>query len=166
MRYFALPALLFLLALPAAAAPGPKLHQTNKDWSVFSQTTDDGLMCYVRSTAKDKSPHAVDHGDVMFFVTRWKSDPKAAQPSLMVGYTMKKAPPPRARVGTTKITMFSDGTEAFIEEAADEKKLINAMRKGARLRVSAMSTRGTATAYEFSLSGITAALKKAEQLCR
>jgi len=132
---------------------------------VFSQTSDDGLMCYVRSTAKDKSPHAVDHGDVMFFVTRWKSDRKIIQPSLMTGYIMKKTPPPRARVGTTRITMFSDDSEAFVEDAADEKKLVNAMRKGSLLRISAMSARGTATAYEFSLSGISAALKKAEQIC-
>ncbi|PHS27882.1 MAG: hypothetical protein COA85_04365 [Robiginitomaculum sp.] len=153
-------------AYGAHAANGPKLHQTYKDWAVFTIKSGTDNLCYVRSFAQDKAPKNVDHGDVIFFVTSWKSGGDKHQPSLMTGYTLKATPPPKARVGSTRITMYTDGNEAFIEETSDERKLINAMKKGSLLRVEARSKRGTATTYEFSLSGITAALQKADALCK
>ncbi len=158
-------AVAFLMAAQARAA-APKLHQTVKDWAVFTTKSGGDTLCYVRSFAQDKAPKNVDHGDVIFFVSSWKSGSAKHQPSLMTGYTLKATPPPKARVGSTRITMYADGKEAFIEEAADERKLVSAMRKGSLLRVEARSARGTATTYEFSLSGITAALQKADALCK
>jgi Invasion associated locus B (IalB) protein len=150
----------------AQAAPAPKLRQTIKDWAVFTTKSGGDTLCYVRSFAQDKAPKNVDHGDVIFFVSIWKSNRSERQPSMMTGYTLKATPPPKARVGSTRITMYADGDEAFIEELRDEKKLIAAMKKGSLLRVEARSKRGTATTYEFSLSGITAALQKADALCK
>ena len=40
------------------------------------------------------------------------------------------------------------------------------MRRGATMRIEAVSARGTNTAYTFSLSGVTAALRQAGELCR
>ncbi|MFT6462772.1 MAG: hypothetical protein ACJA0Y_002281 [Maricaulis maris] len=39
------------------------------------------------------------------------------------------------------------------------------MRRGSVMRVTATTLDGVATAYEFSLSGVTAALERAETLC-
>lgn len=150
----------------AMAQEQPKLHKTYKDWAVFTVPSDGDTICYVRSFAQDKAPKNVDHGDVVFFVTIWKSNAAVKQSSLMTGYTIKAAPPPTARVGNTRIAMYPADNEAFVEEDVDERKLVAVMRKGSRLRVDARSARGTATTYEFSLSGITAALQKAESLCK
>ncbi len=160
------PVFVIISTQTAHAQSGPKLHQTIRDWAVFTIPSDGDTICYVRSFAKDKAPKNVDHGDVIFFVTSWKSGSGKHQPSLMTGYTLKTAPPPKAKVGSTRITMYPDGNEAFIEETGDERKLVAAMRKGSLLRVDARSKRGTATTYEFSLSGITAALQKADALCK
>lgn len=164
--FLALIGVFTMLGIADAQAAGPKLRQTIKDWAVFTTQSDGDTMCYVRSFAQDKAPKNVDHGDVIFFVTSWKSGSGKNQPSLMTGYTLKATPPPKARVGSTRITMYADGKEAFIEETGDERKLINAMRKGSLLRIETRSARGTATTYEFSLSGITAALQKADALCK
>jgi len=165
MRLFLIALILSLLSVAALADEAPKLHSTIKDWSVLTRKVDGDLLCYVRSFAEDKSPQNVNHGDVAFFVGTWKSGVAQEQPSLMTGYAMRTRTPPKAKVGNRTITMFSVANEAFIESENDERKLVRAMRKGSRLRVEAMSDRGTATAYEFSLSGITAALRKANQLC-
>ncbi len=160
---------LFLSAFGAQAAmaqDGPKLQQTYREWSVFTMKSDGDTICYARSFAQDKAPKNVDHGDVVFFITLWKSSGAAPQTSLMTGYNIKAAPPPQARVGNTRITMYPADNEAFVEEEADERKLVAAMRKGSLLRVDARSARGTATAYEFSLSGVTAALQKTQDLCK
>ncbi len=165
MRLFLIVLVLSLLSVAAFANEAPKLNSTFKDWSVLTRKIDGDLLCYVRNFAEDKSPQNVNHGDVAFFVGTWKSGAAQEQPSLMTGYTMRSKTPPKAKVGNRTITMFSVGNEAFVESEKDERKLVRAMRKGALLRVEAMSERGTATAYEFSLSGITAALRKANQLC-
>lgn len=165
-----IPALVFALFIglssAALAQSTPKLQTTYKDWRVFTHEQAGDLVCYVQSEPIDMSPKNVDHGKVAFFVGTWHSGRAFEQPSLMTGYQLRTQTPPRAIVGSTRITMFAVGREAFVESGRDEKKLVDAMRRGSTLRVEAMSERGTATAYEFSLSGITAALKKADQLCK
>ncbi|VAV87483.1 hypothetical protein MNBD_ALPHA06-195 [hydrothermal vent metagenome] len=165
MRIALLVIIFSLLGVAALADEPPKLHTTIKDWGVFTRKVDGDTLCYVRSFATDKSPQSVNHGDVAFFVGTWKSGAAFEQPSMMSGYSFMTKTPPKAKIGNRTITMFSAGQEAFIESEKDEKLLVRSMRKGSRLRVEAMSARGTATTYEFSLSGITAALKKADALC-
>ncbi|MBL4596287.1 MAG: hypothetical protein JKX99_06885 [Robiginitomaculum sp.] len=165
MRLLVLVIILCLLSVAAFANDAPKLHTTVKDWNVLTRSVDGDLLCYVRSFATDKSPQSVNHGDIAFFVGTWKSGAAFEQPSLITGYPIRAQTPPKAKVGNRTITMFSAGQEAFVEAERDEKRLVQAMRKGSRLRIEAMSERGTATAYEFSLSGITSALRKANALC-
>ncbi|PHR53135.1 MAG: hypothetical protein COA47_17155 [Robiginitomaculum sp.] len=165
MRLFLLALIFSLLSVAAFADGTPKLHTSYKDWAVLTRDVDGDLLCYVRSFAIDKTPENVNHGDVVFFVGTWRSGLAMEQPSLMTGYPIRAKSPPKAKVGNSSITMFSAGQEAFVETEKNEKRLVRAMRKGSRLRVEAMSERGTATAYEFSLSGISAALKKANSLC-
>ena len=45
------------------------------------------------------------------------------------------------------------------------RKGVRAMRRGSDMRVEATSNRGTATAYTFSLLGVTAALEQVDDLC-
>ncbi len=52
-----------------------------------------------------------------------------------------------------------------MENAAEEPALVNAMKTGKDMQVQAKSRRGTGTAYSYSLSGISAALKQIEK-CR
>ncbi len=165
MRIFILALLVNLFGVAAFADDAPKIEATFKDWTVLTRVVDGDLLCYVRSFALDKAPRNVNHGDVAFFVGTWRSGLADHQPSLMTGYPLRSKTPPKAKVGNTKVTMFGAANEAFIESEKDERRLVRAMRKGSRLRIEAMSARGTATAYEFSLSGITAALRKADGLC-
>ena len=98
-------------------------------------------------------------------MSSWADGSADEQPSFLAGYPLKPASPPRARVGGDRYTMFVSDREGFLEESGDEDRLVRAMRRGAVLRVEAVSMRGTATVYEFSLSGVTAALEAVETLC-
>lgn len=62
--------------------------------------------------------------------------------------------------------MYGAQNEAFIAETADERRLVSRMRKGANMTVEAVSVRGTEVSYNFSLKGITAALRQTKALCR
>jgi len=161
-----------VLSALAAAMPGlasaaePVPVATFKDWSVFVREIEGDRICFAATAAKDKSPKSVNHGDVFLIVASWKSGAATNQPSLMTGYNLKEAPAPTLRVGADKWDMYVSENEAFIESAKAEASLVNAMRRGADLRVSAMSSRGTATSYMMSLQGITAALDRVAQSCK
>jgi invasion protein IalB len=157
-------ALLFLVAAPAVAEP--QALASYKDWSVFTHDAGDDRICFAAAEASDKSPKTVNHGDIFFLVASWKSGAAANQPSFRVGYNLQPAPAPTIRIGSEKWDMYVSDNEAFIESAAAEKSLIAAMRKGADMKISAMSNKGTATSYVVSLSGVSAAIDRAQQACK
>lgn len=155
------------LTLPAAAQDSaePVFQGAHGDWRVFTRGEGQARVCYVLSTPSESLPRNVDHGDVFFLVASWANGDAEEQPSFMAGYPLRPESPPLARVGSDRFSMFVSEREGFIEEARDEDRLVDAMRRGSTMRVEAMSERGTATVYEFSLSGITAALRDADQRC-
>lgn len=155
-----------LAAAGPARAAEPTPIATYKDWSVFTRAVDGDTICFAAVAARDKAPKSVNHGDVFFLVATWKSGAATNQPSLMAGYNFKDAPPPALRVGSEKWDMYIDGNEAFIESAKEEQGLISAMRRGSEMRVSAVSARGTATSYVFSLQGVSAALDRVGEACK
>ena len=150
----------------AASPASAKLEGVFSDWAVHTKTEGGEKICFVVAKPISKTPSSVNHGDIYFMVSNWKSGAAKEQPSLITGYNFKPEIPPTARVGNSQIPMFSAQNEAFIETGTDEKKLVRAMRKGSQMRVDAVSTRGTQTSYEFSLKGVTAALKKSQAICR
>lgn len=161
---FAVAVALFGLAASPAAAE-PKAVASYRDWSVFVREVDGDKICFAATEATDKSPKSVNHGDVFFLVATWKSGAAKNQPSLMTGYPLNAKPEPNLRVGSDRWEMYASENEAFIESASEEERLVRAMRRGADMRVSAVSQRGTATNYIISLRGISAALDRVAAEC-
>ena len=156
-------AFVFLLE-PALATP--KAVGNFRDWSVYTLDLNGDTVCYAVTEPTDKSPRSVRHGDVFFMVASWKSGVATNQPSFLAGYDLRENPDPVLRVGSDRWEMYVSEAEGFIERANDEERLITAMRRGADMRLSAVSERGTATNYTFSLLGISAALDRVARECR
>jgi len=154
------------MAMPVTAqAAEPKLEGTFTDWTVYSRSEAGDKICYAIAEPKSKSPTSVNHGDIYFMVSNWRSGAAKEQPSFLAGYSLKKNRSPEARVGSAKYKMFVAENEGFIESGSDERALVSKMRAGATMQVKAVSARGTNVNYSFSLKGITAALKKARAIC-
>lgn len=149
----------------AQAETEPRLAGQFSDWQVFTNGEGASKICYALTTPQAKSPQSVNHGKVYFMVASWQNGAAKEQPSLLTGYSFKVTSPPDARIGSSRTRMYVSQNEAFVESPRDEARLVANMRKGSTMRVSAMSQRGTQTSYEFSLKGITAALRKANDLC-
>ena len=149
--------------LPAIAAP--ELIYTRKDWSVWQERIGGETICYAATEATDKAPKSADHGDVWFYVTNWKSGRARSQPSLKVGYELRKDLAPSARVGRSTWTLFSSGNEAFARDE-DDPGIVRGLKRGSELRVEAVSKRDTQVAYHFSLAGSSSAIDRAAAACR
>ncbi|MEM9421366.1 MAG: hypothetical protein AAF986_02475 [Pseudomonadota bacterium] len=165
----------FLLSLTAAIAafasfavaqPAPEAVGTFRDWIVYKMDVEGDTICYAVTEPEEKEPSSVNHGNVFFMVSTWKSGVAKAQPSFMSGYPLRERPEPLVRIGADKWDMFSSGVEGFVDDDRQEQRLVAAMRRGSEMRLSAMSERGTATEYTFSLYGISNALDRAEKACR
>lgn len=148
-----------------AMAQEPVYQGTHRDWRVFTRGEGEARMCYALTRPTDERPESADHGDVFFLVTSFASGVAEEQPNFVAGYPLMPDRAPVARVGSNRFEMFVSDQEGFVEDLDDESRLVSAMRRGSTMRIEAMSTRGTATAYTFSLSGVTAALRQVEQLC-
>lgn len=155
-----------LMAMPVTAqAAGSRLIGKYGDWEAYTRANGGETICYVLAKPHTKLPKSVRHGDIYFMVANWKSGAASEQPSFMADFNLKSNRAPSARVGNTKVPMFVSQNEAFISNGNEEKRLVKSMRAGSVMRVDAVSKRGTNVSYRFSLSGVTAALKKAEASC-
>ncbi len=159
---------LALAALAAASAPAcaeVRAVGRYKDWRVFTESQGKDLVCFAAVEASDKAPKNIDHGDVNFYVSTWKSGRSAEQPSLKVGYTLRGDIAPEAIIDRQRFRMYAVGVEAFVADAL-ERSLLNALKKGSELRIEAASTDDARTAYYFSLKGSREAIEKARALCK
>lgn len=145
------------------AAASPALAQAtavgqHRDWGVYSYQAGNGKVCYAMSVPKKKEPASLDHGDIFFFVSQKPGQNVTYEPQFIASYDFQQGSKVTARVGDRSFTMFTQGKSAWLENAAEEPQLIAAMKGGSTMNIAAKSGRGNDTSYEFSLSGVTAAI--------
>jgi hypothetical protein len=69
-------------------------------------------------------------------------------------------------VGGANFAMYTQNDGAWVKNAAEEAKLLDAMRKSADVAIKATTSRGTQTTDTFSLKGIAQAVDRAAQECK
>lgn len=161
-------ATLSCLCMIAAAVPAhaqaTKLG-THNAWGSYAYQTQSGKVCYVLSVPTAKQPGSLNHGDIFFFVSQKPGQNVAFEPQFIAGYSLQTDSKVQVTIGDRSFSLFSRENSAWLENAAEEPQLVAAMRGGSTMQVKAVSGRGNPTSYEFSLSGITAALNSI-QSCR
>jgi hypothetical protein len=145
-----------------AAAQSPTRIQQFNAWGAYSYTSGASKVCYVLSVPKEKSPANVDHGDIFFLVSQRPGQNISYEPQAMMGYPLQENSKVTVTIDTKDFVMFTKGNSAWVENAAEEPALVAAMKSGKAMSVAAKSRKGTPTAYSYSLSGISAALKQIE----
>ncbi len=155
---------LFLAASPAFAQTA-KLLKTFDDWQVFVHEANEEKVCFAASAPKDTSPKGVNRGSIFLYLTTWQKDGVKNEVSVKVGYTFKPESTPTLSVGVDKYELYPKDDKAFMRDPAEERKLVDSMRKGSSLVIKGESSRGTTTEDKYSLIGLTAALSHVEQVC-
>lgn len=146
----------------AAMAQSPTRIGEFNDWGAFSYSSGGGKVCYALSVPTGKQPTNVDHGDNFFLVTQRAKQNVTYEPQFMAGYTLRENSKVTVTVDGQSFTFFTKDNSAWVENAAQEPALVSAMKAGSKMTVKAVSRRGTDTTYEYSLSGVTAALNAIE----
>jgi len=69
------------------------------------------------------------------------------------------------KIDDNEFELFTEGEWAWPASAADDAKIVTAMKRGTEAVLTARSARGTQTKDTFSLLGFTAAIEEAEKRC-
>lgn len=154
-------ALAFATFTAPALAAQPVMVDTIGHWGVYSYDSEGAKRCYVLTMPQVMQPASVNHGRNFLIVAPQASG--GYMPQAQLGYDLKTGAAVTASIdGGETFEMIPRGNVAWLRQSERDSALVAAMKSGGKLTVEATSKRGTDTHYEFSLSGVTAALRQAE----
>lgn len=139
------------------------------DWAVF--VGDDPKECWAVTAPKetvntrDGRVVSVRRGDVLLFVTYRPEKSVTGEVSFTGGYPFAEGSTAQLDVGGSTFELFTEGEYAWPATAAEDTKIVTAMKRGANAVITARSSRGTETKDTFSLLGATAMIEDAEKRC-
>ena len=154
----------------AAAAWGaePTLIGQFGTWGAYTATPNGKRVCFALakpSSSKTNPPNRPRDPAYAFVSTR-PAEKVTNEVSVMIGYTLKPGSESTLEVGGATYAMYTQGDGLWIKNAAEEERMVDAMRKSADVTVKGVSAKGTETTDTFSLKGLAQALDKLAQDCR
>jgi invasion protein IalB len=141
------------------------LVKTYRDWSLFSHDQQNTKICFAATQPKDSSPAGASREGVFFYVSAWPKDGVKSEISVRLGYQVKEGSTVKVSVGSSSFDLFAKDDKAFVADATEELKLIDAMKRGSSMKVDATSDAGSETSDTYSLFGISAALRGLSNTC-
>ena len=166
MRYLSLRIILTLiLIISPLTSNSQTFNKKYKDWSVYTTTMNGTKLCYIVSYPTKESGNYKRRGKPHVMVTSISG--KKQEVSATSGYRYKKNTEPRLLIDGTehKLGLVEDEISWFKSDKYD-KKVINRMKKGYKMRVKGTSSKGTYSIDYYSLKGFTNAYNKMLYLCR
>ncbi|MBR0715395.1 invasion associated locus B family protein [Bradyrhizobium liaoningense] len=158
------------MAPPAAVTGGaePTLIGQFGTWGAYSAVPNGKKVCFALakpSSSKTNPPNRPRDPAYAFVSTR-PSEKVSNEVSIMIGYALKPGSESTLEVGGGSYAMYTQGDGLWIKNAAEEERMVEAMRKSADLVVKGMSAKGTETTDTFSLKGLAQALDRIAQDCK
>jgi len=155
-------------ATPAAAnAAEPTLIGQFGTWGAYTASPNGKKVCF--ALAKPASSKTVPAGrprdPAYAFISTRPAEKVVNEVSVMIGYTLKPGSESTLDVGGASFAMYTQGDGIWIKNAAEEDRLVEALRKSPEVTVKGTSAKGTATTDVFSLKGLSQALDKVAQAC-
>lgn len=158
-------------AKPAPASAGnaePSLIGQFGTWGAYTATPNGRKVCFALAkpaSSKTNPPNRPRDASYAFISTR-PAEKVSNEVSIMIGYTLKPGSEGSLEIGGSRFAMYSQGDGLWIKNAAEEDRLVDALRKGADAVVKGVSAKGTETTDTFPLKGLAQALDKLAQECR
>jgi len=159
--------------IQVAQAPGgggaqPTLLGTYGDWGAYSGNSGGRKVCFALSKptkAETDPPNRPRDPSYMFVSTR-PAENVRNEVSIIIGYGFKPSSEASVEIGSSKFSMYTQNDGAWIKNAADEPRLVDALRKGTDAVVKGTSAKGTASTDTYGLRGLAQALDRVGQECQ
>ena len=154
-----------------AARPGdgadPVLVGQYGTWGAYMAAPKGEKVCFAlaKPTSSKTDPPKRPRDPVYAFVSTRPAEKVVNEVSVMIGYTLKPGSDSTLEVGGANYAMYTQGDGIWIKNAAEEGRMVEAMRRSANAVVKAVSAKGARSTDTFSLRGLSQALDKVAQDC-
>lgn len=159
-----------MAASAVMAQQKPELLGSYRDWFAYAVGKGADRQCYVLSEPTQKEPEAMKRDQVFFLISTWPGKKVKDEPSVVPGYSYKEGSTVQVQVGADKFEFFTknDGGSggAWMDDPAQERRLVDAMKRGAAFSITGIPDKGAMTRDNYSLSGISAALQRVAAACK
>ncbi|WP_424628893.1 invasion associated locus B family protein [Bradyrhizobium sp. SYSU BS000235] len=156
-------------AKPAAVGGAePSLIGQFGTWGAYTATPNGKKVCFALAkpaSSKTNPPNRPRDAAYAFISTR-PAEKVSNEVSIMIGYQLKPGSEGTLEIGSARYAMYSQGDGLWIKNAAEEDRMVEALRKGADATVKGVSSKGTETTDVFPLKGLSQALDKLAAECR
>jgi hypothetical protein len=155
---------------PAAVAGNaePTLIGQFGTWGAYTATPNGKKVCFAlaKPSSSTTNPPNRPRDPAYAFVSTRPAEKVANEVSVMIGYALKPGSESTLEVGGASYAMYTQGDGLWIKNAAEEERMVDAMRKSPNVTIKGVSAKGTETTDTFSLKGLAQALDKVAQDCK
>jgi len=155
-------------AVPNMGGVAPTLLGQYGDWGAYTASPGGKKLCFAlaKPAKATTNPPNRPRDPVYMFISSRPAEKVKDEVSIVAGYGFKPATDASLDVTGSQFAMYTQNDGAWIKNAADETRLIEALRRGTDAVVKGTSSRGTATTDTYSLKGLAQALDKVGQECK
>lgn len=148
------------------------------DWNVFTAGEGRAKVCYAIAQPQTRTPKTLARDTGYLFVTVRKAENVQNEIAVMFGFKPKpaasqgtpgaKASPsdPYLSVGNARYGLVVKDENAWVQNQAEEGKIVAEMAKTQLATVKTTSGRGSTTSDDYALGGFSEAVKRAREECK
>ncbi|MDR3465166.1 MAG: invasion associated locus B family protein [Xanthobacteraceae bacterium] len=151
----------------AGVANGATLVGQFGTWGAYTASPNGKKVCFALAkpaSSKTNPPNRPRDPSYVFISTR-PAEKVVNEVSVMIGYQIKPGSDSTLEVGGARFAMYAQGDGLWIKNAAEEERLVEALRKSGDATVKSTSAKGTETTDTFSLKGLAQALDRLGRDC-
>ncbi|MGJ4890308.1 invasion associated locus B family protein [Bradyrhizobium sp. HKCCYLR20261] len=155
-------------AVPSIGGAEPTLIGQFGGWGAYTALPGGKKVCFAlaKPASSKTNPPNRPRDPAYAFVSTRPSEKVVNEVSIMIGYALKPGTDGSLDVGGASYSMYAQGDGLWIKNAAEEERMVEAMRKAPEAVVKGVSAKGTETTDVFSLKGLAQALDRIAQDCR
>jgi invasion protein IalB len=157
-------------AAPAPAPGGaqPTLLGQFGEWGAYSANSGGKRICYAlaKPSSSATEPANRPRDPAFTFVSTRPTENVRNEISIVMGYPAKPGSEATVDIGSAKYAMYTQADGAWIKNAAEEARMVDAMRRGSDMIVTGESGRGTKSTDRYALKGLSQALDRVAQECK
>ncbi|HUZ31823.1 MAG TPA: invasion associated locus B family protein [Xanthobacteraceae bacterium] len=158
-------------AEPAEAVAGgtkPTLLGQYGDWGAYTASPGGKKICFAiaKPSSSETNPPNRPRNPAYMFISSRPGDKVSNEISVIVGYPFKSSTEATLAVGSANFALYTQQDGAWIKDAAEEPRLLEALRASQSAVLRGSSAKGTRTTDIFSLKGLAQALDRSDKDCK
>ena len=156
-----------LILVSFSARSGENLKSTGKfkDWEAFTVMENNNKVCFAQSIPILRAPKNFERDPSRLFISFRPSENIKDEISVTTGYVFQKESTVKAKSGKKTFDFSTEENFAWILDAEEEQKFIQAMKKASRVMIIGRTDKGKQTIDHYSLMGFSKAYNIAKKNC-